>query len=289
MSSGKSYDYPSCEADDCYCQNHWPNRSGGEEFKAVNNNEEGDYMWLCPMGYEYHRWADGKCDACGKFMVYNSLDIYLSPELSKKLCVRCCYNDYSSDLIDYFNAKVLKDGKICEFHKIFNFTLSRVKDKSLVDDAVMCEECDMVHPPIPENCDLETTDAFYFFDSSGEFVTFDGSQECLNRMSELLEEYEDNYIALRDVMIGFIEYKKERIEEKRTAKKNKTKNIRAIAHQVISKYVGASIEDIKGNGFISRLLAKQSGLLHLETLERLLAKQKPIEFVLWLTQNTAFE
>ena len=47
MSRGETYDYPSCEADDCYCKRHWPNRSGGDEFSVIDNDTDGSKTIRC--------------------------------------------------------------------------------------------------------------------------------------------------------------------------------------------------------------------------------------------------
>lgn len=298
---------PRCEADDCYCKSQWPYRGAKEEFKVVNNAEDGRYSIFCPTGYSYHHLEQGNCDGCGKRMLGEPLTFeYIHDTIH--LCVRCCdgcrYN-HSGNFIEYFENHVL-NGKTCAFHRLFLFSVDRVADKTLVEDAVLCQ-CGLVHPPDVSNSGAShfgvpqsshSTDssprdlALYFFGTLGEYVEFDGKSECLKQISYLLDEFREETIPLRKVLFQFAEYKRTRLHQKRTRKGESAKSVKALAYQVIAKYIVGALEakdEIEGDFFIDDKLLESKDLLDRDELQSLLDEHQPGQFIRWLTQNHQVE
>lgn len=305
MASGRKK--PRCEGDDCYCKAHWPDRNAGEEFKVVHNLEDGRYAILCPMGYQYHHLETGVCSACGKRMIGPALEVK-----KIKVCVRCCdgcHASHTSNIVEYFAKHVLSDGEtsladgsksVCEFHRLFRFSLDRVADPTLVEDAVLCQKCKTVHPPPLEDEDSEY-DELFFFGSQGEYVPFNGRKRCLKKMGHLFEEYPDEFEPLREVILKFVEYKRELFLKKRAALITETKSVKELAYQVLAKYITPenaetsphTNSDLKAemesNYFIDEKLLESEDLLDREELQSLLDTHQPVNFILWLTQNHHFE
>lgn len=284
MSAGESYEYPNCEEDDCYCKRHWPNRSGGEEYKVVNNSKNGEYKIICEVGINNHTFIQGKCYLCNKWMIGSGLDIEISKKEQYKVCVRCCYVTYTDDFYDYFYNRFLKHGSVCEFHRLFNFSMDRVNDKSLVEDVIDCGLCGKTHPSTIEEGKVNFDDLF-FFDCSGDYHFFDGDRECLVEISNLFEEDPNRYIELRNVLVkGFFPYKKEMLKKKSKDKKRKKENAEELAHQVFAKYLPNL--NSKDDGYVcERLLCRGSSLLDIKQCKSLLKNDDVSAFVYWLTEN----
>jgi hypothetical protein len=80
----ESHEYPACEEEDCYCRNHWPNRSGGEEHWVIDNYNNGDKTVRCDVAIDNDPNID-VCSCCEYWMVGNGFSI--GDELS--ICIRC--------------------------------------------------------------------------------------------------------------------------------------------------------------------------------------------------------
>lgn len=132
MSGGESYEYPSCEQSDCYCQNHWPNRSGGREHSVINNEDDGEKTIRCEVAI--HNCDDiTTCAFCEKYMLGSGL--YLYGEYV--ICVRC---QNSVTFTDAF-VKIFDTG--CKYATLF--IEDEDDDEISVVDTAACTTCKKKH------------------------------------------------------------------------------------------------------------------------------------------------
>lgn len=217
MSRGEAYEYPLCEEDDCYCQRHWPDRSGGEEHKVVNNDEEGELTWRCDVAIANGDYK--KCDFCGKWTMGSGLEL----PIKYRMCMRCCYDGFD----EFLEQKFKEDP--CLSVKLFNNDFMSPDDPP--ETKIDCASCKKTHSRFEFG-----KDDLLYIDPCGKTGFLSGTQECLSDLSELMEKPE--YTLLRDLLEEeWREFKEKRRCLKRIEKTNKRDVEYANAKRVIRSFL----------------------------------------------------
>jgi hypothetical protein len=231
MSSGESYDYPLCEEDDCYCKRHWPNRSGGDEHKVVNNDEEGEYTWRCDVAIDNGDYQ--KCMICEHFMTGEGLNL----SKSDKICVRCCSDLWSQDFHDFLVDQTKKDP--CILFKLFDFAFIN-PEQPQDEEGFFCVKCDKTHmtPDFEDN-------GFYYCPKPEDMVFLDGRQRCLSRLNDLLRQVKDKYNNPLHTFFfeDWVEFKQECRQKRREQKKEKKNQTKEKAKRMIRSFLPTATED----------------------------------------------
>ena len=132
MSRGETYDYPSCEADDCYCKRHWPNRSGGDELSVIDNDTDGSKTIRCETAI--HNDDDiTTCSFCEKYMLGPGMR--LPGKFMYIICVRC------QDTVTFIDAFAKVFDTRCKYATLFPTAEVEQSDQALVP----CETCGLGH------------------------------------------------------------------------------------------------------------------------------------------------
>lgn len=207
-------EYPRCEEDDCYCKRHWPNRSGGKEHKVIDNENCGEYTIRCQV------WVDNyhpkKCAVCEKYMIDSPLYF---PDSDMEVCVRCTASD---DLFfDFFMDKFKEDR--CFLVKMFDHSFIFPDDT--LEDTIDCEKCGRRH------LEMDPEDNMLIYPKYTSFELFDGSQECIEMLPELMETIP----SFHKIMKEWVVYAREKIRTKRRDK-NRQRDVDVRTAMRVIKY-----------------------------------------------------
>jgi hypothetical protein len=129
--------YPLCEADDCYCKRHFPNRSGGREIE-VFDNDKNTYMILCE-----HAISSTEIEICGicdRKMFTESVNA----KLETKICASCFET--------YMPGYVRKQIKIhaCNILDMLPDLLQELKMEINQENWETCTICSLQRPNLEE-------------------------------------------------------------------------------------------------------------------------------------------
>lgn len=143
--------YPACEEEDCYCLNHWPDRSGGEEVWVLDNIEKnktircevainnGDYEscslcenWMIDFAFQLKKFEFGICYLCRDNIKLDHILIdFLKDEKNYKILFGQRYNLEEKTSKDFENIKKIPQNQkiIKELLKIIKLEYKKIEDK----------------------------------------------------------------------------------------------------------------------------------------------------------------
>lgn len=141
--NNEKHEYPACEADDCYCKRHWPNRSGGDEHWVVDNECDGDLTVRCETAID----NDGeitKCDICERWMI--GVDMRLHDAYA--VCMRC------TNKLDFTEIFIKVVDTPCKCFITFPEWEEEVSGTNQQLERALCPDCNEIHLLCPNYAEL---------------------------------------------------------------------------------------------------------------------------------------
>lgn len=99
---GEKFYAPACDEEDCYCKNHWPDRSGGKEVWILDNGSMSKTV-RCQVSLENGDYTS--CSYCERWMTDDGFP--LKPEYM--LCYRCFDKAKALDVVSDFFSEAWND------------------------------------------------------------------------------------------------------------------------------------------------------------------------------------
>lgn len=260
MAADKRPKWPKCEYNNCYCKNHFPDRSGGPVEKVLM--EDGSYKLYCQVARENDEDLS-YCDICnhnfegeGLYFLDKDGDVDIS------FCIRCCANHYSTHLEEYLLQ--LENEHPCELLEMFNLS-GAFEDK----EKNICGKCNKTFPNLRE---LFITD--YIIDNA---CLNGGFRKFLGELSEKMKDPAN--VDLKNYLLGFKKFKREKLLQRNIQKAQDAEYLRLKAKRVIRRFFPSSTPEDQ-----ELILAKRKRLVDSE-LDTLFKTQNFIEFVEWLRND----
>lgn len=253
--------YPACEEDDCYCRRHFPNRSGGDELKVVNNEEDGEYTIRCETAIDNNDDIRKHCYFCEKWMIGSAMTIG-----KEKWCLRCVLDLWSPDLSDYFKDAFEKNP--CLVFEIIPNHLAKDGRTTM-----FCEKCQKEHP-IP---DFENDEIKLDLDKKDE-VSLEFDSEGITYLNKAL--HMKKYEKLLEFMDGFHDFKAEKVAARKLLKTSKIETRVNKAKRVIRTYLPNSTDEE-----CDKILPHKYTKRDFKCTEKLLTDHDVVKFVQWMRET----
>ncbi len=211
--------YPKCEADDCYCKRHFPNRSGGEEHE-VYDTVKSEWIILCDVALDNKEEVSDCALKDHKMLGSLFLDLGSSRSDSNakhepecRICWLC---------VDTWLDLYVKDSfqeHPCLFYKMLNYNDSFYNDFTEWEN---CEQCKNKYLPLE-----------YWID----VLPIVGSDWVKWLKGEFIEDYPSPSPKFREWLSQFPSWYHAKKLSKRMAKKRKLEENQITFASDLQKYI----------------------------------------------------